>query len=1168
MTQKFYLRDTALNPFPTAGEKSTTEPVGTQTYGLTPTDKDLSGTKGTTATSAATTLPNSTTANNGTLGRWTSARLAAGTYGSGSWTIALQTAESDANYNVFLRSASLYFWRPSTSSVVGFVIDSNTQTGVEFGNAVAAARYGQVVTWTGSNVTIQDGDVLVFELWTGGTPSMAGASRTATIYYDGTTDVTAAYSGTDPASYINAPADIPLSPSATTSFATVVATVTDLDVGGGASATPQVVTPTTSPVALVGVGQIRALLTFGNTANQTTYTTGTVTPTAGALVLAFFALSGASSAPSTWTPPTLTGAGMTWEIVRLSNQAGFLGTWCFRAQSATPGSGALTIDLQGNTAARCGWQIVEVTGLTNYGDNGASLIAQTAVAGASGTSGSTTFPAAFTDAAHLTICHTNRVATDAITPDPNLTTIATNIVETSRYQTDWRAGEEATVDWSASASSNWTTLALEVGEPVPVFATVVPVVATVTSNTLTAGTGATAVVGTTGVVVLSSVLSASGGGVGTLVTTTPIATVNVLTATGSRTVAVVTVTVVATVNVLTAIGTSGGTGVPTTVVVSATSNVLGAFATYPDASTSFTTVVVTTTRNTLGGGITTSLTTLVRPFTSNTLTASSGATGTIVTTTPTAFPQTLGATAGASATVVTVVRSFTINALTATVGVVRAVVTVTPVVVPQTLRGGAGGRLVSVPVVVHVSLMASGTTILPTPGGSTHPAWGGGITLHAQACIGTGTPWTMGPHALDALDAGNVMGPIGVDGELCVEVACDICELTVVDGATKASGIFSRDEAATLDLVLYDPDRIYDPLNSESPYWIQGRTRLTAGVPLEIWAEVPDDLGVGVVRFDLFRGSVDRWTSEIHASAGDRRARVTATGPVKQMANRNYAELPSAVGAGDTTAQRLARLRSYFDWVPPLEQIGTASSVTLQATTLAQSFWEHLGRTIDDELGYLHVLPDGTIRYWTRTVWTDPAPAPSLVLGCSDDYPSAWDVVTNTRLAATDEQLRNAVYAARTGGTQQTARSETSIAQHGGIETRLNRTDLGLQDDVQVGTWANTVILLYAFPSPTLDGLTMQPGLIPDPSGDYWRAVLGLEHVSDTFRFVWSEDVDGSAPVDLLLRVLGVKHEITPEAWDVTWQTLGASIGGASNVWHIGPHALDALDSGNVIGAQ
>lgn len=263
MTQKFYLRASTRysSTYPTSGEKSTTEPVGGQTYGLSPATLDLLNPKGASATSAATTLPNSTSANNGTLGRWASGPLKAGTYGSGNWSIAIQTAESDANYNVFWRSASIYFWRPGTSSVVGFVIDSNTATGVEFGNAVANTRYGQVLTWAGANVTIQDGDILVFEAWTGGTPSMAGSGRTATIYYDGTVDVTAAYAGTDPASYINAPADIPQIDTLPLSVATVASSGVALGVSAAVSIALTPATVATSAVALTATAHTPLPLT-------------------------------------------------------------------------------------------------------------------------------------------------------------------------------------------------------------------------------------------------------------------------------------------------------------------------------------------------------------------------------------------------------------------------------------------------------------------------------------------------------------------------------------------------------------------------------------------------------------------------------------------------------------------------------------------------------------------------------------------------------------------------------------------------------------------------------------------------------------------------------------------------------------------------------------------
>lgn len=207
MTQKFYFRNTQTNTHPTSGEKSTTEPVAASTFGLTPTDRDLSATKGASGTTQVTACNNTASAQNGCLGRWSSVPLAAGTYGSGTWTLAIQSIESNAGADAKFVLASIYFWRPSNNTVVGFVSDSNTQVGVEFGNNTTA-RYGQVLSITGANVTISNGDLLVIEVWTGFTQAM-GTAANLTVCYDGTTDVTAAYAGTDPATYLQAPADIP-----------------------------------------------------------------------------------------------------------------------------------------------------------------------------------------------------------------------------------------------------------------------------------------------------------------------------------------------------------------------------------------------------------------------------------------------------------------------------------------------------------------------------------------------------------------------------------------------------------------------------------------------------------------------------------------------------------------------------------------------------------------------------------------------------------------------------------------------------------------------------------------------------------------------------------------------------------------------------------------------
>ena len=458
-----------------------------------------------------------------------------------------------------------------------------------------------------------------------------------------------------------------------------------------------------------------------------------------------------------------------------------------------------------------------------------------------------------------------------------------------------------------------------------------------------------------------------------------------------------------------------------------------------------------------------------------------------------------------------------------------------------------------------------GTQVGGADGGPAHP-WGTSVRVFVQAGLAAGRNWHMGPHPQDALDAGNVMGHVTEgtgSGGLWVDLACDCISVEVDDGATSSAGIFARDEAATLDVLVYDPQRLYDPLNSASPYWYKGKSRLTAGTPLRVFVEVLNAAGTGVVSYTLFNGTADRWMAQIEPVSQERRTRITATGAIKAMVAQDYAELASPVGDGDTTAQRLARLVSYFNYTqgPLVQGDSGVSGVTLQGSTLAQSMWEMLNRCIDDELGYLHVLPNGTIRWWSRNTWFS-LPPTALTVGCKPGV-SAFDIVTDTTMGAADEQLRNAVYAARAGGTQQVAKSQPSIAAHGGIESTLNRTDLGLRDDAQVATWAGQIVMLYAYPQPAPVSLSLLPAVHGETDGHIWRAVLGTRFIDDGVRLVWTPT--DSAALDQVLRVYGAKHTIDANGWRIDWSLIPAQLT-PGNVWHMGPHPFDRLDSGNVMG--
>lgn len=118
-----------------------------------------------------------------------------------------------------LLPSSLYVWRPSTGALVGYIFDSNSATGTSnFGSATTETT--AIVTFTGSAVTIVNGDVLCFEAMTFTSNT---ATQTTHYAYDGTTaNTTDNTSVSNHASFIETPDTIAFAPT------TIDCTVTTL----------------------------------------------------------------------------------------------------------------------------------------------------------------------------------------------------------------------------------------------------------------------------------------------------------------------------------------------------------------------------------------------------------------------------------------------------------------------------------------------------------------------------------------------------------------------------------------------------------------------------------------------------------------------------------------------------------------------------------------------------------------------------------------------------------------------------------------------------------------------------------------------------------------------------------------------------------------------------
>ena len=121
----------------------------------------------------------------------------------------------------------------------------------------------------------------------------------------------------------------------------------------------------------------------------------------------------------------------------------------------------------------------------------------------------------------------------------------------------------------------------------------------------------------------------------------------------------------------------------------------------------------------------------------------------------------------------------------------------------------------------------------------------------------------------------------------------------------------------------------------------------------------------------------------------------------------------------------------------------------------------------DDELGFAYFVPQlhdssyptGRLQIVNRSVSTT-RPAPTVSIGCGGA--GFYDIAVEAVPASFDEQLKNAAYISRTGGTLQTARIQSSIDRF--YEQSLQRSDLGLRNDTQVAQWASTIVQLYAYP--------------------------------------------------------------------------------------------------------
>lgn len=204
--QKFYLHDAATTntgTLPSGGSSSSSAVTVTGSG----TNRLTNGTPGTLQIAVSFT----TLALSGNQGSWVrrflSPALAPVTFTS-SDQFTLHNAMLQSSTNSGLQAnLAIGVWRPSTGTQIGTWMAAFTNVPGLWGPPAGTAETAGSGSRGGLNtVTLQDGDFLIFDLWTVNNQS-AAMGYTNTLYYDGTTDDSA----TSNAAYILAPFDLLLS---------------------------------------------------------------------------------------------------------------------------------------------------------------------------------------------------------------------------------------------------------------------------------------------------------------------------------------------------------------------------------------------------------------------------------------------------------------------------------------------------------------------------------------------------------------------------------------------------------------------------------------------------------------------------------------------------------------------------------------------------------------------------------------------------------------------------------------------------------------------------------------------------------------------------------------------------------------------------------------------
>jgi len=347
-------------------------------------------------------------------------------------------------------------------------------------------------------------------------------------------------------------------------------------------------------------------------------------------------------------------------------------------------------------------------------------------------------------------------------------------------------------------------------------------------------------------------------------------------------------------------------------------------------------------------------------------------------------------------------------------------------------------------------------------------------------------------------------------GTLPIEITNLVTRTNIRRGRSR---ITSKFEAGTADVVLFDQNGDWNPMNPAGAYYPNL-------VPLRQIIIYATYLGVD---YFLFSGFITNYDTGFRQGNEDvSTVTLRCVDGTKLLAGSSISTVTGAP-AGQLSGARVNALLNAVDWPLSLRNVDSGDS-TLQADPgTSRTALEALNTVQDSEFGGLFVDGEGAVRFVSRSnLIAEPATAAYTF---SDDGTNIS--YTNAIVAFDDTNLVNDVTVTRAGGTAQNAFDQPSIDTyflHSGT-----RSGILVQTDAEALNQAKGILATRKDPEVRVDSI--QLNLYDDTNPNKPLSGVDIELLDGISV---TKTMPGNSSVVQPSLVQGIHHEITRSSWNTT----------------------------------